>query len=561
MDSWPVFLLRQSSSLQFSVPCREKFSLALSVKMSDRECESDSSSEIIFPKKRRRVDIFLSSEEEEEIVGEWHDPRGNQPKIVPFTHPSGFVSENLHIGSDIAVETSYQLFVPDELIEEIAYQTNLYASQKLEGGCTQRLAKWTQTNESEIKRFFGLILWMGLVKLPAIYQYWSNDPAYIQTFPKKVMSRNRFELLLRMLHFVDNKNSNGSNRLFKIQPIIDTLETNFRKYYNPTEDICIDESLIPFRGRIIFRQYLKQKRHKYGIKIFKLCCGSGYTYALRVYTGKSLEKENTTPTNIVMSLCKDLFDKGHTLYTDNWYTSLELAEKLIHKNTHLVGTLRSNRRGNSQQVISTKLKRGEIVAKENNQGITILKWRDKRDILVLSTKHSSEMVNVECRSGNKIKPQIIVDYNRRKAAVDLSDQMNAYNNPLRRTIKWYRKLAFELLLNTTVINSYILYKDITKQNINITEFRKKLAVYLTSCEKEDIPSNSITRRSKRQQHKLQRKPGKVSKIRKYCKLCYDKNVTKYGRVMARKKTKRVVTFCNTCKGEPFLCLPCFNEIH
>jgi len=382
MDSWPVFPLRQTSSLQFLAPCRQKFSLALSVKMSIRECESDSSSEIIFARKWPRVDVFLSSDEEE-IVGEWRDPKGNQPKMVPFTHTSEFVREHLHIGSDIAVETSYQLFVPDELIEEIAEQTNLYASQKVEGGYTQRLAKWTETSKSEIKRFFGLIIWMGLVKLSAIHQYWSNNPAYLQTFPKTVMSRNRFELLLRMLHFVDNKNNNGSNRLFKIQPIIDTLETNYQKYYNPTENICIDESLIPFRGRIIFRQYLKQKRHKYGIKIFKLCCGSGYTYAFRVYTGKTLEKENTTPTNIVMSLCKDLFDKGHTLYTDNWYTSLELAEKLINKNTHLVGTLRSNRRGNSHQVISTKLKRGEIVAKENNKGITILKWRDKKDILVL----------------------------------------------------------------------------------------------------------------------------------------------------------------------------------
>lgn len=120
-------------------------------------------------------------------------------------------------------------------------------------------------------------------------------------------------------------------------------------------------------------QYVKQKRHKYGIKILKLCRGSGYTYAFRVYTGQTLENEFTTPTNIVMSLCKDLFDKGHTLYIDNWYTSLELADKLINKNTHIVGTLRSNRRGNSHQVISTKLKRGEIVAKENNQGMTILK--------------------------------------------------------------------------------------------------------------------------------------------------------------------------------------------
>ena len=62
---------------------------------------------IRFPKKRRRVDIFLLSEEEEEIVGEWHDPCSNQPKVVPLTHPSRFVSENFHRESDVPVETSY----------------------------------------------------------------------------------------------------------------------------------------------------------------------------------------------------------------------------------------------------------------------------------------------------------------------------------------------------------------------------------------------------------------------------------------------------------------------
>ena len=90
----------------------------------------------------------------------------------------------------------------------------------------------------------------------------------MQKFPKKVMSWNRFELLLRLLHFVDIQNSNGSNRILKVQPIIDTLETSYQKYYNPFEDICIDESLVPFRGSIKFRQYMKQMRHKYGIKIF-----------------------------------------------------------------------------------------------------------------------------------------------------------------------------------------------------------------------------------------------------------------------------------------------------
>lgn len=93
--------------------------------------------------------------------------------------------------------------------------------------------------------------------------------------------------------------------------------------------LCINKSIIPFRGRIIFRQYMKQKRHKYGIKIFKLCCDNNYTYNFCIYTRKSLEKENTTPTNVVMNLCENMFDKGHTLYTDNYYTSVDLAKKLI----------------------------------------------------------------------------------------------------------------------------------------------------------------------------------------------------------------------------------------
>ncbi|CAK9829683.1 PiggyBac transposable element-derived protein 4 [Anthophora retusa] len=115
-----------------------------------------------------------------------------------------------------------------------------------------------------------------------------------------------------MLHFTNNETADVTKRLWKIQPILDELNKNFKKYYNPAELICIDESMIPFRRRIVFRQFMKQKRHKYEIKIFKLCCGFGYTYNFRVYSGKMSDEVNTTPTNIVMNLCQDIFHKGHT---------------------------------------------------------------------------------------------------------------------------------------------------------------------------------------------------------------------------------------------------------
>lgn len=42
-------------------------------------------------------------------------------------------------------------------------------------------------------------------------------------------------------------------------------------------------------------------------------------------------------------------------------------------------------------VMSYSLKRGEMIARENNNGIVVLKWRDVRNIRVLSTKNAPIM--------------------------------------------------------------------------------------------------------------------------------------------------------------------------
>lgn len=80
------------------------------------------------------------------------------------------------------------------------------------------------------------------------------------------------------------------------------------------------------------------------------------------------------------------------------------------------------------------------------------------DVLMLSTKHSAEMISLPKGSCSYEKSKMVVDYNVGKSSVDLSDQMAAYSSPFRKTIQWYRKLAIELLLNTCVVNSLMLYK-------------------------------------------------------------------------------------------------------
>ncbi|CAH1982587.1 unnamed protein product [Acanthoscelides obtectus] len=117
------------------------------------------------------------------------------------------------------------------------------------------------------------------------------------------------------------------------------------------------------------------------------------------------------------------------------------------------------------------MKRGEIISKENIKGITVLNWKDKRNVIMLSTKHTNETVDVPKRNGESVaKPKVVADYNKAKSSVDLSDQMAAYSSPLRKTVKWYKKLTIELLLSTALINAYILYRECTGNVIGIVDF-------------------------------------------------------------------------------------------
>ena len=60
----------------------------------------------------------------------------------------------------------------------------------------------------------------------------------------------------------------------------------YTKFYNPSELIAVDDLTVKFKCGVIFRQYIPKKRKSVGIKIYKPCDESGYTYDLRVYLGR-----------------------------------------------------------------------------------------------------------------------------------------------------------------------------------------------------------------------------------------------------------------------------------
>lgn len=202
------------------------------------------------------------------IEPNWGPVVGNYKLIAPFSIPSGVNDEVAAMLANGTPGDFFDAVVDDRVISLICNQTNIYATQSVlaaDATPSSRLHDWIPTTNIEIRKFIGLVAWMGLVKMPKIADYWSNDNLFHNNFAKNVMSRNRFEMLLRMFHFNDNLLADTSDKLYKLKPLVDILTANFKSLYVPEEYVCIDETLLPFRGRLGFKQYIKSKRHKYGV--------------------------------------------------------------------------------------------------------------------------------------------------------------------------------------------------------------------------------------------------------------------------------------------------------
>ncbi|KAM3936742.1 piggyBac transposable element-derived protein 4-like [Leptodactylus fuscus] len=338
---------------------------------------------------------------------------------------------------------------------------------------------------------------------------------------------------------------------------------NGNKSYIPDQNIAIDESLISFKGRLKFRQYLPSKRARYGIKMYKLCeSSSGYTYKFRVYEGRDtrIEPPDCPPIlgvsgKIVWDLMHPLLDKGYHLYVDNFYTSIPLFRSLSSRGTAACGTVRRNQRGLPRAHIEQRLRKGESSA-VCNENMLLVKYRDKRDVLVLTTANGSGSTSVPLRgtSTTVSKPDCILAYNKYMGGVDLSDQVLKPYSAMRKTRVWYKKLVVHMV-QMALYNSYVLSRCAGHTG-TFLEFQEAIIKSLIFGDLEvPGPSTSETHGSRivPGQHFPSEVPqtAKKGKTQKRCRVCYKRGI--------RRDT---IYQCDTCPDKPGLCMKeCFRLYH
>lgn len=310
----------------------------------------------------------------------------------------------------------FQLFFTNPVFELMANETNRYADQFFDSGAellpNSRLRKWIDnpTNASEMKAMVALHIAMGLCKKPSTKDYWqefwlTHTPGF-----RDVMPRDRYQLLCTFLHFADNRTmiahgEEGYNPLHKIQPLIDIVEPRCEEVYSPQQKLSIDEAMIKFKGRIYFRQYLPAKPIKWGIKQFCLCESStGYRLKNIIYTGKYNAQVDvagfSTTEKVVIDLLDGFENKGHIVYTDNFYSSPNLFLYLQSIGIGACGTVRATRKLMPEALKPRNLilRRGMDPVFMRHNNLVAVTWHDTNRVSLISTISNNDVIDKDIRT-------------------------------------------------------------------------------------------------------------------------------------------------------------------
>ena len=231
-----------------------------------------------------------------------------------------------------------QLFFTRALLNYLPEETNMYAMYCRDLLKRNNALNWQGCSVGDIAHYLGLSMLMGIIRLPNLKLYWSNENLF--KFPKftNVMTSACYQELSRFVHAFNKLAvpADNKDKLILVCPVMEYLQVLCKQHYLPDQELSLDEGIMPYKRRLSIKIYSPQKPDKYGVKFYFLCeAKSGYVCSFSVYRGVS-----QTLKEIVYDLLSGLFGQGYHVYMGNYYNSVNLACDLYDDKVHCTGTLR-----------------------------------------------------------------------------------------------------------------------------------------------------------------------------------------------------------------------------
>lgn len=470
------------------------------------------------------------------------------------------------------------LLLPLKFFDRMAKETNRYAHQVHSGlnpGEPSRSRGWANVTRSDIVTWLGCVLHMALFPLPAVSYYFRDVGSRYISVPNlsTVMSQLRFEQIKRFLHLNDNHRAKpvghpNHDRMHKVRPLISLVQQTFQYYYRLGPHVSVDESIIPDKSRTYWKQYCKDKPHKWGIKLWCMCCaGTGYFYAVVPYAGKgSVERVHGLATDSVTALVRiaGIQNTNRVIYTDRWFTSPQLLWQLGLMGLLGCGTVMRNRKGVPKDFNLPRASREHPVprgtsrcaqAVVNNTRFYFSNWLDTKDVSFLSSVYGCSPVTVTRRLKNGAEHEVPIPINGKQyqnymGGVDMGDQAKlAYSIETQyKSHKPWHKL-FVGIVDMVLANAWCLYRLTVPENgevvrYNHYEFLVQVADGLIELGRDRERNQVISTTRGPGKHRAEKVPAKLC-----CVHCKHNGVR-----------RRVITRCEDCLVH--LCLGnCFRDYH
>lgn len=272
-----------------------------------------------------------------------------------------------------------------------------------------------------------------------------------------------------------------------------------------------------------------------------------------LFLGKKYNRpEKNQGERVVLDLVNHL-PAGHGITTDNFFTSLQLSDKLWLKGMTLCGTLRKNKTFIPKELLPSRSKpiRSSMFAFRNNRTLVSYVPKKNRSVILLSSQHTDDKVGGE---NEGYKPEIILSYNKTKGAVDVGDQLAQQYSTQRKTNRWPMAIFYHML-DIAAINAFKVWMFANPDyERNDKDVRRK---FLLQLGKDLVKENIISRyNNKNIQHQIKQHiikvvpevqrnqptmstTGSATKVQDRCHLC------------DRKRDRKTRQQCTLCKK--FVC--------
>ena len=548
-----------------------------------------------------------------------------ESKLPDYHPPLEYTKRGGH--SLVEGMTQLQLFLqffPTTIMMRIMAATNSYGERanRTEGKKNKPNSlhhrKWHPTTISELYRYLGILLFIGLRREPEHQKLWEVKGYNLGQY----MALNRYDQLnwyFTLRDSVINPLAPSDEWFTILEPVATHLRTTCKKLWHLGTHVAIDEAMIAYRGRTKHTIKIKNKPISEGYKVWVLA-EAGYVWTWlwhsKIEGPERVPKDGMkfhrpipqTPIHLaatfalVLRLTREVqswYDnRVFTVFLDNLFLNVDVAQALLVLGFLCMGTTRKNAKGIPQQLITLKEYNRALVWNSCigiivNSVLCFL-WQDNNAVLGVTTAYSLHVLIERLRTRpsttstnahivlpvfgdlkkKRLKiPYAIDEYNHHMNGVDRNNQLRKGMSVIRPFQERTWRPAWHWMLDVVLVNCYLIWKSTKRldRSRGHRKFRQALCNALLKWPEElsitmaSVPGLKASLACERVRFKAKRSCAWCRKIHSNqhgnSRRQFGTDITNQAASGFRKTVPRTYGGCSKCQKHLCIRGECWSEWH